>query len=840
MQPRFPPPNGTGMPMPSGMMPRMPFNAMGMPPIQNNNMQQFYPPMGTNMFPPHGMSIAPNMMNQPMMAPAGMMAMHTPQLPRPLIGQQANFNHNMQFNPTGMALPLGYNNNQPQNLAQVIVSAPVLRNNNSIQSAPQQQAPTQGFPHMMAIYNASLASIQNTTSNLLNQHIFSNPIAGSPLTLYIGNLPLDIEEVKLSQLLEACGKVTKWVRPIDPLNSSLPKSFGFVTYAQGICALRCYNIFNNISVEPQMSNNIIETNKIDSENDMKIENESKSLDSNNNEDIIGINESKLDINNEIVQTTATPEAKKNPIKTIEINIKLTIKTGIKETVVIEQLQSFEQEAVAQLPEGRSIMDVYNPIRENMSKILTPITTATVNNNAEIADASATATISSSSKDEDKESSLPAAVLSQLKSASGLPLPVPASLLPIGEMEFLDDDEEEAKLAAAALDAGEKMLLSQITQFRQRQQLRDKEVEEQRRNKIKNKIKELNEKRLQQQSLLSSSQPPPPPAPPSANTSNNNSNNLNEANANDNNDKRRRDADRMNTSNDADDLEARKRRKLQVLKLLSEDADPSVNNIDNIDLSSDNPMIPPAPMPPRMKLVQPVKVGLNLTNTKSKLINNSNYSNNNNDNNNVNNDDDYPTQREVIKLDYTDEELKQSQQIYASSHINDDDDNEGLDGNYKRKSNNNVIVPTNIQQKVLAQAQAISASLVAQNNVTSTASVSAKQSAGTLDSKALMKQLVEKIPTTRNELFAYELNWNAIEKHKIISNTMKSWVVKKIVEYLGEEEESLTTFIIMKLNSRCQPQELLEELSMVLDEDSEQFVLKLWRMLIFYSLKVQHD
>lgn len=66
--------------------------------------------------------------------------------------------------------------------------------------------------------------------------------------------------------------------------------------------------------------------------------------------------------------------------------------------------------------------------------------------------------------------------------------------------------------------------------------------------------------------------------------------------------------------------------------------------------------------------------------------------------------------------------------------------------------------------------------------------------------------------------------------------MRAWIVKKIVEYLGEEEESLTAFVVGKLDASCRPAELVAELSMVLDQDAEQFVLKLWRMLIYYSLK----
>ncbi len=89
---------------------------------------------------------------------------------------------------------------------------------------------------------------------------------------------------------------------------------------------------------------------------------------------------------------------------------------------------------------------------------------------------------------------------------------------------------------------------------------------------------------------------------------------------------------------------------------------------------------------------------------------------------------------------------------------------------------------------------------------------------------------------RDELYAYKINWSVLHRHNVIASTMHGWIVKKIVEYLGEEEESLTSFIVGKLNTGCRPQELLDELCMVLDEDAEQFVQKLWRMLIYYALK----
>ena len=66
--------------------------------------------------------------------------------------------------------------------------------------------------------------------------------------------------------------------------------------------------------------------------------------------------------------------------------------------------------------------------------------------------------------------------------------------------------------------------------------------------------------------------------------------------------------------------------------------------------------------------------------------------------------------------------------------------------------------------------------------------------------------------------------------------MRPWIVKKIIEYLGEEETVLINFIVTKISTPCNPEDLYTELSPVLDVDTEPFVMKLWRMFVFSVLK----
>ncbi len=107
-----------------------------------------------------------------------------------------------------------------------------------------------------------------------------------------------------------------------------------------------------------------------------------------------------------------------------------------------------------------------------------------------------------------------------------------------------------------------------------------------------------------------------------------------------------------------------------------------------------------------------------------------------------------------------------------------------------------------------------------------------------DVHALNKRLMESIPTDQSEVFAQSLDWDTIDKHSIVAHQMRPWISKKIAEYLGDDEPPLVDFMCSKLNSRCSAADLVEELCPVLDNEAEAFVLRLWRMLIFCSLKAK--
>lgn len=94
----------------------------------------------------------------------------------------------------------------------------------------------------------------------------------------------------------------------------------------------------------------------------------------------------------------------------------------------------------------------------------------------------------------------------------------------------------------------------------------------------------------------------------------------------------------------------------------------------------------------------------------------------------------------------------------------------------------------------------------------------------------IKSIIDKIPTEKADLFNYPLDWNEIDA--TIEKKIRPWINKKIIEYIGEPEPTLVDFICSKVLAGSTPQGILDDVQMVLDEEAEVFVVKMWRLLIY--------
>ncbi|CAE8613878.1 unnamed protein product [Polarella glacialis] len=102
----------------------------------------------------------------------------------------------------------------------------------------------------------------------------------------------------------------------------------------------------------------------------------------------------------------------------------------------------------------------------------------------------------------------------------------------------------------------------------------------------------------------------------------------------------------------------------------------------------------------------------------------------------------------------------------------------------------------------------------------------------------MRNLIKQVPTDKKKAFEFEIDWQCVHDHNIIEKKLRPWVKKKVTEFLGNEEQGMIEFIMRKVTAQSKPEGILAELEGFLDDEAENFTLKMWRMLIFEVLRVK--
>ena len=105
-----------------------------------------------------------------------------------------------------------------------------------------------------------------------------------------------------------------------------------------------------------------------------------------------------------------------------------------------------------------------------------------------------------------------------------------------------------------------------------------------------------------------------------------------------------------------------------------------------------------------------------------------------------------------------------------------------------------------------------------------------------EKKKQIRDLISEIPTSRDELFSFTIEWEFVDK-VLMDKRIRPWINKKVTEFIGEEEAALVDFICTKLNSHSSAESILNEVVMILDDEAEVFIVKLWRLLI-YEIKAK--
>ncbi|PFH63146.1 hypothetical protein XA68_17255 [Ophiocordyceps unilateralis] len=97
----------------------------------------------------------------------------------------------------------------------------------------------------------------------------------------------------------------------------------------------------------------------------------------------------------------------------------------------------------------------------------------------------------------------------------------------------------------------------------------------------------------------------------------------------------------------------------------------------------------------------------------------------------------------------------------------------------------------------------------------------------------VRALAQEIPSDKDGLWTWEVKWDYMDDH-VVQDRLRPFVEKKIVEYLGVQEEMLVQTVEEQLRKHGTAAALAEELGEALGDEAEDLVKKLWRMVIFFT------
>jgi hypothetical protein len=102
----------------------------------------------------------------------------------------------------------------------------------------------------------------------------------------------------------------------------------------------------------------------------------------------------------------------------------------------------------------------------------------------------------------------------------------------------------------------------------------------------------------------------------------------------------------------------------------------------------------------------------------------------------------------------------------------------------------------------------------------------------------LKKIYYSLPKHSDQILDYQLNWDILISFNVIDSVMHKIVSRRVKEILHVEEPSLIKWVIDTLKKKPTPKFMKHNLYNVLDEETSNFVVAIWKAMIFENKKYE--
>ncbi|KAI0770652.1 hypothetical protein C8Q74DRAFT_1317834 [Fomes fomentarius] len=102
-------------------------------------------------------------------------------------------------------------------------------------------------------------------------------------------------------------------------------------------------------------------------------------------------------------------------------------------------------------------------------------------------------------------------------------------------------------------------------------------------------------------------------------------------------------------------------------------------------------------------------------------------------------------------------------------------------------------------------------------------------------KERLEKIRGEVPRDKETLFKSKVRWDGVTDN-MIDRKLEPLIKQQMTKYLGElEDDDLIMFVLEHMKDHKGPQKLVEGLEPVLEEEAAEFVISIWRQIIFESM-----